>query len=44
MSTLHLQDDNVKDEFDWDQSEDHSLVHKIIDCIKNNADRLVEPR
>jgi len=42
LSTLHIQDENVKDEFEWNQVEDYSLPHKLLDYFKINTYKFIK--
>ena len=42
LSTLHLNDDNVMNEFDWGQEEDYALGQKLLDYFKINTARMIK--
>ena len=37
LPTLHLQDDNVRDEFDWSQLEEPTFGQRLLDCFRNRT-------
>jgi len=42
LPTLHLLDGNVNDVFNWDQEEDFSLIHKLLDYFKTNTHEIIK--
>ena len=41
LSSLHLQDENVKAEFDWSEEKNYLLGQKILDYFKANTAKII---
>ena len=41
LPSLHLQDENVKAEFDWSEEKNYLLGQKILDYFKANTAKII---
>jgi len=43
LSSLHLQDDNIKAEFVWNEEKNYLLGQKLLDYFRANTAKIIRP-